>query len=79
MRKMHKTLKTGLAAFFHKILKQLRDSGIPRLEPAPGIVCLVSFIASAIVLVTNMDSGLSGLGDLRDFEVGREEIGRAHV
>jgi putative nucleotidyltransferase with HDIG domain len=42
-----------------------------RLGLVPGIVCLVSFAAASFAIVTNMNSGAEGLGDLSGFEVGK--------
>ena len=44
---------------------------MPRLGLVPGIVCLISFLGSAFIAVSNMQLGVELLGDLADFEVGK--------
>jgi len=53
------------------VVRKFRRLNLPRLGPAPGVVCTASFIAAAFVILTNMDSGVERLGDFSDFEVGK--------
>ncbi|MDR0494923.1 MAG: phosphohydrolase, partial [Treponema sp.] len=53
------------------LLNKLKQINLPHLGLVPGIVCLCSFLAAALVIVTNIDLSVEGLGDIRDFEVGR--------
>jgi putative nucleotidyltransferase with HDIG domain len=56
---------------FDFLLKKLKQFKLLHLGLAPGIVCLCSFAAAAFVIMTNMDTGVEGLGDFSDFEVGK--------
>jgi len=53
------------------VMRQFGRLNLPHLGLASGMVCLCSFLATAFVILTNMDSGVEGLGDLSDFEVGK--------
>ncbi|MDR0290135.1 MAG: HDIG domain-containing protein [Treponema sp.] len=52
-------------------LKKFKQYHLPHLGLVPGIVCLISFIVAAVVVITHIDVGAERLGDLRDFEIGR--------
>jgi len=53
------------------LLRKFKQFDLLRLGLVPGIVCLCSFLAAAFVIVTNMDSGVEGMGNFKDFEVGK--------
>jgi membrane-associated HD superfamily phosphohydrolase len=54
-----------LRGFLFTLLK------MPRMGLVPGIVCLCSFFASVIVVITNLNLSSDGPGDIRNFEVGK--------
>ena len=71
MKKMPKEPANNQLSFAQKLLRLFERSGFPRLGFVPGIVCLCSFIAALLVVLSNNNPGRNGLGDLSDFEVGR--------
>jgi len=54
-----------LRGFLYKLLK------LPHMRPVPGIICLCSFIAAAVVTITNLNLNADGPVDLKNFEAGR--------
>ena len=51
--------------------RQIKLIQFPRLGLRAGIVCLCCFVASVIVVVTNMNLGTEAFENLREFEVGK--------
>ena len=67
---MKKTPDSYIKKLLTSLLRNIAQR-LPRLGLVPGIVCLCSFLAVAFVRISNLDSGLEGMGDLSEFEVGK--------
>jgi putative nucleotidyltransferase with HDIG domain len=66
---MHRKQFNPLTGDYRDILRGIFNLSHFRL--APGIVSLCSFIISVVVVVTTMNDGGEGIGNIRDFETGK--------
>jgi len=65
MKKNPNSPEVKLRGFLYRLLS------LPRMGRIPAIICLCSFIAAVIVIITNLNLSTDGPGDINNFEIGK--------